>query len=150
MKRLGFAVFLLSSSAALAGSAVDLPDYTLDISLSPRAAATLSQSGEQIHVSAVYFGRAIKEEDGDEMGQVSLGTEDVDLPAATRITFGQVTLDGAALAKAVDQQAYVNINVFTSRKKFPDNLLNCGLFEDRVEVAAQAPIAIACKLIDEN
>ncbi len=150
MKRLGFAVFLLSSSVAWAGSTIELPDYTLDISLSPRAAATLSQSGEQIHVSAVYFGRAIKQEDGDEMGQVSLGTEDVDLPAATRITFGQVTLDHAALAKAVDQQAYVNINVYTSRKKFPDNLLNCGLFEDRVEVAAQAPIAIACKLIDEN
>lgn len=147
--RLAVAALLLSSAPALAGSALDVPPLNIDLSLSPRAAATLSQSGEMIHVSAVYYGRAAKPEDGDEMGQVLLGTEDIDIPGAQRVTFGTVSLDGAALAKATDQQAYVNINVYTSRRKFADNLLSCGLFEDRLEVAAQAAIAIACKLIDE-
>ena len=41
------------------------------------------------------------------------------------------------------------INVFSGRHSSPDNLLDCGLFQDKIAVAARGPIQIRCKLIGE-
>ena len=83
------------------------------------------------------------------MGQIQLGTEDADIPGAGLVELGKVSLKSKALAKVTGHEAILLINVYTSRKKFADNLFDCGIFEDKVSLAAKTPIAIACKLIGE-
>ncbi len=41
------------------------------------------------------------------------------------------------------------VNVFSGRHSSPDNLLDCDFFQDKITVAARAPIPIHCKLIGE-
>ena len=44
----------------------------------------------------------------------------------------------------------VNVNVFSSRRSGPDNLLDCDFFQGTVAAARRAPIRLACKLIGES
>lgn len=139
---------LMIATPALAAG-VKLPAYSLDVSLSAKAAAKLSSSGETIHVSAMYYGSAKPGVKGDEAGQIQLGAEEIDIPKAGLLKLGQITLKPADIKKIKEKQPLVLINVYTSRKVFADNLLDCGLFQDKVTVAAKKPVKIACKLIGE-
>jgi hypothetical protein len=134
----------------LAANEIDVPDYRVEVALSTKASAKLKASGETVHVSAFYYGEAAKPKDGDEMGQVWLGNEDADIGGGGAVTFGKIKIDAKRLKLVKGRKATVNINVYTSRKVFENNLLDCGLFEDLVEVAAKAPVAIDCKLIGEE
>ena len=69
-------------------------------------------------------------------------------------TAGTATFDGSALQQdklgLIQGEPQVNINVYSGRKSSPDNLLDCGMFQDSVVVAAKAPIRVDCKLIAEK
>ena len=102
-----------------------------------------------VHINAWYYGEAIKPKDGDEMGEVALGNEDVDLAGAGTAELGKISVKTKDLAKVKGHTTTLLINVYTSRKKFENNLFDCGIFQDLVTVAAKAPIAISCKMIGE-
>jgi len=57
-------------------------------------------------------------------------------------------VDPKALPWVVKPQ--VLINVFSARHSDPNNLLDCGIFEDDVAKAQAHPIQIACKVIGES
>lgn len=149
--RLAVALFIASSAATscLAAAEVALPPYEVVISLSEQAKSKLATSKEMVHVSAMYYGLAEEGFTGDEMGEIQLGEEDADIPGEGSAKFGQLKMSQHDLAQVVGQKPSVLINVYTSRKVFEDNLLDCGIFQGPVEEAAQKPIAIACKLIGE-
>lgn len=128
---------------------IALPKYSVDVALSAKAAAKLVESGETIHIAAVYFGTARPGVQGDDVGQIPLGNEDTDIPAAGAAILGHIKLKSAEVAKIAEARPQLLINVYTSRKVFEDNLLDCGIFQDSVDVAAAKPIRIACKLIGE-
>lgn len=133
-----------------AANELDVPDFRIEVTLSTKAAAKLSSAQEWVHVSAFYYGEAAKPKDGDEMGQIWLGNEDADIEGAGTVTFGKIKVDGKRLKLVKGKKPTVNINVYSSRKTLADNILDCGLFEDLVEVAARASIMIDCKLIGEE
>ena len=150
MRKIAALLFLTLALTPSYAAEKDLPDYTITVSLSDKAAAKLESSGEWVHISAFYYGLAIKPKDGDEMGQIWLGNEDADIKGAGTVTFGHIKIDTGRLRKVVGGKPTVNINVYSSRKKFQDNLLDCGLFEDLVDIAVKTNAAIACKLIGEE
>jgi hypothetical protein len=133
----------------LAAEDISLPPYEVVVSLSDQAKAKLASSKEMVHVSAMYYGEAEEGFTGDEMGEIQLGTEEADIPGEGSVKFGQLKMAKDEIAQVVGHKPSVLINVYTSRKVFEDNLLDCGIFQDLVEAAAQKPIAIACKLIGE-
>jgi hypothetical protein len=137
-------------SSAYAANELEVADYRIDVTLSEKAAAKLSAAREWVHISAFYYGEAAKPKDGDEMGQIWLGNEDADIEGAGSVTFGQIKIDGKRLKLTKGRKAIVNINVYSSRKTLADNVLDCGLFEDKVDVAAKAPVTLDCKLIGEE
>jgi hypothetical protein len=126
--------------------------FTVAVSLSPKAAATLKARGEGIVVAAMYSGEPIpaKASKADEMGMIDLGEEDVTIPGAN----GRAVITGAKVIGAHVgwvKAPGVLINVYSARKTSQDNLLDCGIFEDTVAKAqATQPIAITCKMIGEN
>ena len=137
------------STPCLAAEEVALPPYEVVIGLSEQAKSKLATSKEMVHVSAMYYGEAEEGFTGDEMDEIQLGTEEADIPGEGSVKFGQLKMAKDEIAQVVGHKPSVLINVYTSRKVFEDNLLDCGIFQDLVEVAAQKPIAIACKLIGE-
>jgi hypothetical protein len=135
-------------------SAVDgAMGFSIDVSLSPQAAAKLAALKEQIVVSVLWYGEPTKaaRKHADEMGQIDLGKEEARLPGSggrAEITGRSVQLKQLDWVK--DRAVQVNVNVFSARLSGPNNILNCDLFDDNVVVARSKSVQIACKLIEEQ
>jgi hypothetical protein len=143
-----YRIVFAAAALFLASSAQAGPyGFTVDVSLSPKAAAELSARKEAIIVSAMYEGNAIAAKQKYEVdGPLGLGDEQVIIPAAggrAVITGGKVIVKRIGWVKRFD----VLINVYSARRSDPNNLLDCGIFEDSVKKAQEKPIPISCKLI---
>ena len=150
-------VSALAAGLAMAGSARAAPDWTVGpnfsvaVSLSPKAAARLAHPKETIMISADFYGDANAK--GQRMqndgGQIVLAPSQKDEIARAGVAqFHGPRYDKTKLAY-VDDGLQVLINVFSGRHSSPDNLLDCDFFQDKIEVAAAATIPIHCKLIGE-
>jgi hypothetical protein len=139
-----------SSTRAKDGDAFDVK-----VSLSEAAQERL-RGKETVIVSATYFGypsaQAIAEKAyGAEYPWLTLDNRQIELSGAGTATFPPMRFDLKQLALLDDpDRPQVNINVFSGRKSSENNLLDCGLFQDTLTVAASAPIKIHCKLIGES
>ncbi|MBP0438068.1 hypothetical protein [Tianweitania sediminis] len=126
--------------------------FEFQITLSKQAAQRLASSGEGITVQASYYGEPKKgaEKHVDEMGQIYLGDERIDLPgkAATARINGS-GFEQAAV-KWLDGPAMVNVNIFSSRKAGPDNILSCDLIDGELQVVRKSRFAVHCALIEEG
>ncbi len=127
--------------------------FTVSLSFTPAAAAKLAGLHEQVEVAADYFGLpvATAKNQADEMGQINLGRETVDVrPVAGAVAMSGKPIDAGKLPLVENGMPSLLINVYSARKANPDNLLNCGIFEDTLSVARKKPIAIHCALITEG
>ena len=147
MKSLTAALILSTALAGLACADTTAPTFELHIALSDAAAAKLKESGEAITIAAYYYGDA-KPGKENEVGQFDLGNQEKELAGAGSVDLGGITFKDADLAN-ITGAPRVNINVFTARKVFEDNLIDCGFFEDDVAKAA-AGIHLTCKLLTEG
>lgn len=126
--------------------------FTVEVTLSDEAAALLAASGETVVVGATFFGDPA-EDAGDalinDVGQIDLGRREVEISGAGTAAFGGTDLRLDRL-DAVAGEPQVNVNVYSGRRSAEDNLLDCGFFQDAVEVAARAPVVLACRLLSEG
>lgn len=151
MKRTSFLVamlFMLSVSMhAQSPYAV-----TVQITLSPDAAAKLSSLHEGMVVSASYAGEARPgaKRHADQIGQIDLGSDKVEVAGAP-IT---VHLSGTGLKKTrlrwTQGPPMLNINVYSARRSGPDNILACDFFDGELRHATAKPVALHCTLITER
>lgn len=150
-----FAAAGLVCAVSLADAA-ETPKFDLVLTLSPAALAELTKIHEQVTVAAMYAGQPTKEAQkkkiDDEIGEVNLGSEEITRPmtaATAKVSFTGKGFEAKKLKWVTPGTAKVLINVYSARKANDDNLLDCGLFEDTLAVAAAKPIEISCKLIAE-
>jgi hypothetical protein len=154
----GLAAILLTGSpvwAATAPAWAMTPAFKVAVTLSPRAAARLAHPHDTILVSAEFYGEAtpqgVRRHMADEMNWIQFPPETkVELPAAGVAVIPPRRYDRSKLAYVQGGKLQVLINVYSGRRSGPDNLIDCGIFEDSIDVAARAPIPIACKLIGES
>jgi len=135
--------------------------FDVQIALSPAARERLVSQHESLIANAEYFGypnaqaqaRRVPGSDNPWLAlhraQVELeGAQLDDMPTAR---FPAVALDAEQLAWTDAPDApQVNINVYSGRRSSPDNLLDCGMFQDTLATAARSPIGISCRLISES
>jgi hypothetical protein len=146
-------LFLLAAfflGHATVASALDkaAPAFEVTVTLSAAAEQKLSRAGETITI-ACYYGAEPKSGVATDDGQVPLADQNIELPGAGTAQIPAVSFPKSELKKVVGE-ARLNINVFISRKKFENNLLECGLFDDVLAaIPKDRPIDIACKLIGE-
>ncbi len=146
-----------AAPASAAAPAAPKSGFDVDISLSPKALAKLTAIHESIAISADYFGEAtdeaIKRHLDNHQGEVNLGAgeERHEVPGAGGAAhFTPPPADPEKLKYVKDGKMQVLINVFTARHVNQDNLIDCGIFQDAVEVAERDTIKITCKLIGEG
>jgi len=158
MRDIVFASGLLAVAAATVGNAAparaNAPfGFAVHVTLSPKAAAKLAALHETITLSASYFGDPAPDavRHADEVGQIDLGRQNVEISGAG----GTGMIDGRGLKRArlawlAKPEPQVNLNVYSSRRSGPNNLLDCTFFQDLVAVATRRPIELTCKLIGET
>jgi len=153
----------VASSTAVAPSKVEATSnaFDVEVTLSPAAHKRLASQGESLIVSAEYFGYPsdLAEEQhvpGSENPWLTLHRAQLELEGAqlgdtATARFPAVALDAKQLAWTNAPGApQVNINVYSGRRSSPDNLLECGMFQGAIAVAARAPIKVSCGLIGEK
>src|SRR5690606_15354790 len=121
---------------------------TVEITLSPAAAARLAETNERITVSAFWYGQAAEGVEANEDGTIGLGDEQITLPG----TGGSARLAAEGVPPADDRLAgpvHMNINVFSAREGNADNLLDCE-FYDAPATDAPDPLTFNCTLIGET
>lgn len=124
--------------------------YEVQVYMSAKAQSRLNKIGEKVKVAAYYSGEPVpaKQKAANEVGEISLGDEEIVLPAEG----GNARLKGELQPKKLGwvKEPQVLINIYSARLAHQDNLLNCGLFQDTLKLARKQPIVITCKLIDEG
>ena len=131
--------------------------FSVDVKLSPKAAAKLAGLGEKIVVAAIWSGEPLEKFTKQakkfvaEDGSLFFGVERVTIPGADgHADFSGKTVKLEHVDWVKDQTPEVLINVYTARLKTADNLLDCGVFQDQLSAARAKTIQIACKLIGER
>lgn len=127
--------------------------FSVEVTLSPKALAQLAALKESVTINASYY--AEPNEAGKkiaELGSVDLGEDNLTyapVPRKTMAITGK-SYKLSALRYTMPGTASVLINVFSARKTYANNLLNCGIFEGSfAEAVAAQPIHISCALISE-
>ncbi|NUU66343.1 hypothetical protein HQN64_09495 [Enterobacteriaceae bacterium BIT-l23] len=128
-----------------------LPDLQIQVVLSPSARQTLVQGKEGITVAADWYGEpnARHQSDADESGQIDMGRSELNLPSeggTARFTPAAINSKRLGWLK---EGLRVNINVYSARRHWPDNILNCEMADGPVAGLARKPVTLRCSLISE-
>lgn len=134
--------------------------FNVEIKLSPAARERLTSQRESLIATAEYFGYPSAQAQAQHVpgsgnpwltlhrAQVEL--EGTQLDGTPTARFLAVTLDPRQLAWTdAPGTPQVNINVYSGRRSSPDNLLDCGMFQDTLAIAVRTPIEVSCTLIGE-
>jgi hypothetical protein len=128
------------------------PGFSVNVTLSDKAMAKMVAGKETVIVAGYLTGNpkpgAVKKY-VDEMGEVGLGTIQMEVGPGVIAHFGPTTLMQDAFAQTDKKDAQLLINVYSGRKSSPDNLLDCGIYEGPLKPVQGTTIPIACKLIGE-
>ena len=143
-------VILLSSSPIEA--AENRFAFSVQLSLSRKAAARLAATSEAIIVSASYSGNPIPaaEKEADEIGQIDLGIENVEAPGKDGTVYVTGTKVNRDRLRWLKGPVLLNVNVYSARRSGPDNILACDFFDGKLEDAVRKPLSLHCSLITEN
>ena len=124
--------------------------FVVDVSLSAKAVALLQDRKLSVDVMADYQGDPIPAKEAFAAslgaGPLGVGEETVIIPGGggrAVVTGKKVVHKWLGWIKRLD----VLVNVTSGG---PENLLDCGIFEDAVAKAQVKPVAISCKLIGEK
>lgn len=149
-------LILAATGTCLAGSAYSPAQNTLafsvEITLSTKAAARLAALHENIIVSADYSGDPAPgaEKHTDEIGRIPLGIENIETPgkaATVRVPGTKIKRNRFAWIKG---PVLLNVNVYSARRSGPDNILACDFFDGNLEDAIRKPMSLHCSLIEEG
>lgn len=126
--------------------------FSIEITLSQKAAAKLAALHENIIVSASYSGDPAPgaERHTDEIGRIPLGIENIEAPGKA----GTVIIPGTKIKRNrfawVNGPILLNVNVYSARHSGPDNILACDFFDGNLEDAVHKPMSLHCSLIAEG
>ncbi|MGD1062302.1 MAG: hypothetical protein ABR860_03500 [Terracidiphilus sp.] len=144
--------FAQQQSPKPAPPAATVPGFTVTITCSQKAMATLVSGRETVIVVGYLYGfpkQGTPKKYVDEVGQVDMGEVKDEIAPGAAAAFDRIKLD-PAMKKWFDSQGLqLLINVYSGRKSSPNNLLDCGIYEGALKAIQGQSIPISCKLIGE-
>jgi hypothetical protein len=154
--------WLVWISGIVAATAASVPDaatptapplgFEVDVMLSAKAAAKINLSKEHITVSASWFGDPTKAaaDKVDPIGHIDVTREEIDIAANPGVVHLTAPKADPTRLEWIEGPVSVNVNVYSARRKGPDNILACDFFDGLLSSAQRAPITLHCSLIEEN
>ena len=144
--------FAQQQSAKPATPAATVPGFTVTITCSQKAMATLVSGKETVIVVGYLYGfpkQGTPKKYVDHVGQVDMGEVKKEVAPGATATFDRIKLDPAMVKWFDSQGLQVLVNVYSGRKSSPNNLLDCGIYEGALKAIQGQSIPISCKLIGE-
>jgi|GEM_PF-2492649 len=132
------------------GPQLAVPSFLIHVTLSDAAAKKLHDAHEMIN-GAVWFdgdGYSRPGEYTAPMRPVVLGGRyefELDQPGV--VSVDHATVSEEAFKRLTDTDYYYTINVYSGRRAFKDNVLDCGDAGGRISEATKKPIQITCDLL---
>ncbi len=144
--------FAQQQSAKTTTPATTVPGFTVTVTYSQKAMATLVAGKETVIVVGYLYGFPIQgtpKQDVDHVGQIDMGEVKKEIAPGATAKFDSVKLNQPMMKWMDSQGPQLLINVYSGRKSSPDNLLDCGIYEGSLQAIQGQSIPIACKLIGE-
>lgn len=124
----------------------------LQVTLSPAAQKALAEKGEDVMVSADWYGWPTRRasEYANEIGAIDLGQAVIEIPLSHSTTQVSPPRWKAWKLKMLRNGIYANVNVYSTRRHGPDNILACDFADGLLGELAGHVIPVHCSLIREN
>lgn len=150
--RMILALLLASLVASAQAGDNDPRGFRVRVTLSADARAALERSGEGVTVASYWYGTPKRSHRGraDEAGQIRAATRTDNVAG---VDMALHLLPGKASSPAwgwIDGPLQANVNVYSSRKRFADNILSCDFIDGEVRALRSATTVIHCALITEQ
>ena len=125
------------------------PGITVRVALSPEAEKALIQGHEYVIVSASWYGWPTPQfrKYAGEDGQLWLGGTSVSLPAQGGVAHFPPSHLKAERIGWLKGPVYINVNVYSARNTWANNVLVCGIVDDTLKQVAAHPVTLHCSLI---
>lgn len=136
----------------LAEAAQSLPVLRVQVTLSPAARKTLVKGRETIEVSAMWYGWPVSQRQtfANEVGQINLGRAEINLPAEGGVARFTPQMIKTERLGWLNGGVYVNVNVYSARRHWPDNVLACDFIDGELTDVGHNPVTLHCSLISEQ
>jgi hypothetical protein len=131
---------------------VTVPEFSLKIILSAQAEEKLRSLGESITAAAIFDGdgESYPGIDNAPFRDVYLGRAEKEVDKNNIVEFKDVKVSAKGTKHLTDKNYYVTINVYSARKVLKNNILNCGVPEDRIQNIKGKTLDVGCSLIEEK
>ena len=131
------------------GDSLIIPSFEIEVNLSPKAKAKLSRDKETIIVSASFMGvpKDTTSEAFLQSGEMGIAGKDIELRNDNIAHFENIKFTKALYDSLSDKDIQLLINVFSGRRSSTDNLLSCGIIQEKMSKIKGKKFTIDCKLI---
>lgn len=136
----------------LDGDSVLIPDFEIEVSLSPNAEKKLKEDNETVIVSAMFSG-VPKDTTSEEYliwGQMGINDFKIELTNQRIARFEKVRFHSSVLNKLSDVDIFLLINVFSGRRSSENNILDVEFLQDKMSVIKGKKYILKGKLIGED
>jgi hypothetical protein len=129
-------------------------DVAFELGFTEYALMRLAELGETVTISAMYYGEPLPEvaktmTEADGPFYVVGTYETIVDPVDQTISVSGAGVDTAKLVNLTGAPV-VNVNIFTSRTKHPENIITCTLIDGEVAELRAKPPATLCEMLDAN
>ena len=140
-----------STSEDYSDKTVAVPEFAIAVKLSPLADKRLRALHESIKVLAMFDGDPLPGQGhfNAPMRDVYLGSDEILVDSNDIAKFSSTKISERHWNQLADKDYYVTINVFSARKAYKNNLLDCDLLDKHISTFAAKTIEIPCWLIEE-
>jgi len=135
----------------LDGDSILIPDFEIEVSLSPKAEKKLKEDNETVMVSAMFSG-VPKDTLSNEYQFMGLSVKNYNIELTTQriARFDKVRFHSSILNKLSDADIFLLINVFSGRRSSENNILDVEILEDKMSVVKGKKYILKGKLIGED
>ena len=135
----------------LDGDSILIPDFEIEVSLSPKAEKKLKEDNETVIVSAMFSGTP-KDTLSNEYQFMGLSVKNYDIELTTQriARFDKVRFHSSILNKLSDADIFLLINVFSGRRSSENNILDVEILDNKMSVVKGKKYILKGKLIGED
>ena len=132
------------------------PTFSVEVTLSKKAEKKLTKLNEKIIIFNMFSGtRAIPSKEAEYPTKIELYNSETEVNIGEIAYFKSIIFNKDAFEKVKidtgkERKHELNINVYSARRAYKDNLLSCSLLIEDVWVIRNKHIRIWCSLIDEE
>ncbi len=141
------------AASVASANTVAYEEIVFRLEFSPAAFKKLSDNNEMIHLAATYYGNSKKSDSDSWPSDITLSRVEIDVAASAASVLATLpagTFDRRMVDRIYDREPQVNVQIYSSRRVFINNIVNCDMQQYSVADLARTIHPVKCTLIGER